>query len=72
MLELGLRVNKLGTSSVSYEVGVFEQGKDTPAAVGGYTHVFVEHDTRKSAAMGDKLKGGLKKLLVNKDATAKL
>jgi acyl-CoA thioester hydrolase len=76
LLTLGLRVNVLGTSSVSYEVGVFQQGKDDPAAVGGYTHVFVDSRSRKSAKMGVKIRDGLEKLLVTdpegKDARAKL
>ncbi|KAJ3560207.1 hypothetical protein NPX13_g9381 [Xylaria arbuscula] len=42
VLELGLRVTKLGTSSVTYEVGIFEEGIAPVKAVGGYTHVFVK------------------------------
>ena len=64
VLDLGLRVNKLGKSSVSYEVGVFEEGKDTPAAVGGYTHVFVENKSRKSMAIGEEARIGLEMLIV--------
>jgi acyl-CoA thioester hydrolase len=64
VLDLGLRVNKLGNSSVSYEVGVFEQGKEAPAAVGGYTHVFVGSASRKSTAMAKETKDGLRKLYV--------
>jgi acyl-CoA thioester hydrolase len=56
-------VNKLGISSVSYEVGVFEKRKDFPAAVGGYTHVFVESKSRKSTPMAEETKEGLEKLL---------
>ncbi|TFK21024.1 thioesterase [Coprinopsis marcescibilis] len=63
ILELGLRVNKLGKSSVTYEVGVFEQEKDRPSAVGGYTHVFVDNDTRKSSAMAKETRDGLDKLV---------
>jgi acyl-CoA thioester hydrolase len=44
-LEVGLRVEKMGNSSVTYEVGVFVQGTSTARAVGGYTHVFVRMDT---------------------------
>lgn len=66
-MNLGLRVNKLGKSSVTYEVGVFEEGKDTPAAVGGYTHVFVESQSRKSTAMGKDTKDGLQKLCIDRD-----
>ncbi|KAJ6544790.1 thioesterase [Mycena vulgaris] len=63
VLDLGLRVNKLGTSSVTYEVGVFAEGQDTPAAVGGYTHVFVERAERKSMPMAAGTREGLTKLL---------
>ena len=49
VLELGLRVDSLGTSSVAYEIAVFEEGEEAPSAVGGYTHVFVESTSRKSA-----------------------
>jgi len=41
ILELRLCVNKIGKSSVQYEVGIFVKGNETPAAVGGYIHVFV-------------------------------
>ncbi|CCM05378.1 uncharacterized protein FIBRA_07594 [Fibroporia radiculosa] len=63
---LGLRVNKLGTSSVTYEVGVFKDGEDAPSAVGGYTHVFVDRESRKSAAMGSATRDGLAKLFMPK------
>ncbi|KAF9535606.1 thioesterase [Crepidotus variabilis] len=63
VLDLGLRVNRLGSSSVTYEVGVFEKDKDTPAAVGGYTHVFVDSQTRKSTPMEDRTKNGLAQLV---------
>ena len=56
-------MNKLGSSSVSYEVGVFEEGKDSPAAVGGYTHVFVDSDSRKSTPMAVEARTGLAKLV---------
>lgn len=61
-LLLGLRVTKLGRSSVSYEVGVFgplieeplKSGLSNPqledgsvAAVGGFTHVFVDKEKRR-------------------------
>ena len=65
-------MNKLGSSSVSYEVGVFEQGKDSPAAVGGYTHVFVESVSRKSTPMAERTKDGLRKLLRGSEKEAKL
>ncbi|KAG0693586.1 HotDog domain-containing protein [Suillus ampliporus] len=69
LLDLGLRVVKLGTSSVTYEVAVFEEGKDIPAAVGGYTHVFVERMSRKSTPMVTPLREGLSRLLSTKTSS---
>jgi acyl-CoA thioester hydrolase len=76
VLLLGLRVRKLGNSSVTYEVAVFResgevggsedgQKRETAAVVGGYTHVFVERTSRRStrAGMGEELKRGLKAIL---------
>ena len=64
MLELGLRVTKLGKSSVTYEIGVFEEGVESAAAVGGYTHVFVESGSRKTGKMSKEIREGLEKLVV--------
>jgi len=72
VLDVGLRVNKLGSSSVTYEVGVFEKGAEAPAAVGGYTHVFVGSKSRKSTPMGEQTKSGLLKLLQPENKCAKL
>ncbi|KAH8833736.1 thioesterase thiol ester dehydrase-isomerase [Flagelloscypha sp. PMI_526] len=58
-LEVGLKVTKLGTSSATYEMGIFQSGSESPAAVGGYTHVFVDHHTRKSLPMPTSIKSGL-------------
>ena len=41
-VEAGLRVGKLGTSSVRYEIGIFRQGDDEAAAQGHFVHVFVD------------------------------
>ena len=71
-MDLGLRVNRLGKSSVTYEVGVFECGKNDVKAVGRYTHVFVERETNRPAASGisEEIRRGLEKLLI--DAKSKL
>ncbi|KAI0633930.1 thioesterase [Trametes polyzona] len=63
VLDLGLRVTRLGSSSVTYEVAVFGQGEQQPSAVGGYTHVFVDRSTRKSAPIHSDMKAGLRRIL---------
>ncbi|KAI0134180.1 HotDog domain-containing protein [Xylariales sp. AK1849] len=64
--ELCLRVNKLGKSSVTYEVGLFEKGVDGVKAVGEFVHVFVDRVSLRPnpTGMNDQLRTGLDKLLV--------
>lgn len=64
VVDLGLRVSKLGKSSVTYEVGFFKEGVDAVSAVGGFTHVFVHPTERRPTAMVDKMRRGLEKLYV--------
>ncbi|MBC8339324.1 MAG: acyl-CoA thioesterase [Rhodospirillales bacterium] len=47
-VEAGLRVEKIGNSSVTFEIALFGEGQDTPAASGHFVHVFVDADTLKS------------------------
>lgn len=65
VVDLALRVNKLGKSSVTYEVGVFEHGKEDVRAVGGFTHVFVDREKNRPAAdgMANEIRRGLEKIL---------
>ncbi|KAF9074358.1 HotDog domain-containing protein [Rhodocollybia butyracea] len=68
VLDFCLRVKKLGSSSVTYEIGVFKQGSNIPAAVGGYTHVFVDRESRKSITLQPLTRHGLSALLVSDGA----
>ncbi|MEM8729467.1 MAG: thioesterase family protein [Pseudomonadota bacterium] len=40
-VDAGLRISKLGTSSVRYEIGLFDDGDDLAAAEGFFVHVYV-------------------------------
>src|SRR5262245_62085251 len=40
LVDAGLRVTKIGTSSVNYEIGLFRASSDEPAALGRFVHVF--------------------------------
>ena len=62
-LEGGLRVARIGNSSVRYEIGVFKAGGETPAAEGHFVHVYVERETRKAAALPKALRTALEKIL---------
>jgi acyl-CoA thioester hydrolase len=64
---LALRVNKLGKSSVTYEIGLFQQGVEEVKSVGEIVHVFVERETGRPATngMNEGLKAGLQRIVVN-------
>ncbi|WBQ05551.1 acyl-CoA thioesterase [Kribbella sp. CA-293567] len=46
-VDAGLRVAKLGNSSVTYEIGLFREGSAEPAATGRFVHVFVNRSDRR-------------------------
>lgn len=62
-VEAGLRVARLGTTSVRYEVGLFVQGERMTAAKGHFLHVYVDRKTRQPVPVPAPLKTVLEKLL---------
>lgn len=46
-LEVGLAVDRLGRSSVTYALGLFESEQAQPAAEGRWVHVYVDPQTRR-------------------------
>jgi len=66
-VEAGLRVEKLGTSSVRYAIGLFQQHKPTPAASGHFVHVFVNRTTRKPTPIPDGIRDALETLVGRED-----
>ncbi|KAI0431237.1 HotDog domain-containing protein [Xylaria sp. FL1042] len=69
--ELCLRVNKLGRSSVTYEVALFEKHVEQVKAVGEFIHVFVDRATQRPNAegMNGQLRRGLAKLLMTEPSS---
>ena len=63
-VDAGLRVSKLGRSSVRYEIGLFRSGAEAPAAEGWFVHVFVDRAERRPQAISGPLRGALERLLV--------
>lgn len=64
--ELALRVNRIGSSSVTYEIALFEKGQDKVKSVGEFVQVFVDRATGRPNAngMGPELRRGLERILV--------
>jgi acyl-CoA thioester hydrolase len=60
----GLRVGKLGGSSVRYEIGLFGDGGERLAATGWFVHVFVDRDERRSVEIPERMRAALERLRV--------
>jgi len=63
VIEVGLRVGKLGNSSVRYELAIFKQGEALAAAAGYFVHVFVDRETQRPVAMPERIRGALGRLI---------
>ena len=61
-VDAGLRVGKLGRSSVRYELGLFGEGADDAAAEGWFVHVFVDRASRRPVPVPDGLRTALERL----------
>ena len=61
-IEAGLRVGKLGNSSVRYEIGIFRQGEEEAGAEGWFVHVFVDAATREPVSIPDGIRAALERL----------
>jgi acyl-CoA thioester hydrolase len=61
-VEAGIRVAKIGSSSVRYEVGLFAQGEPLTAAKGHFVHVYVDKASRRPTALPAPLKTVLEHL----------
>ena len=61
-VEAGLRVARIGKSSVRYEVGLFVQGEPLTAAKGHFVHVYVDRASRRPSELPASLKKVLEAL----------
>jgi acyl-CoA thioester hydrolase len=65
-LQAGLRVARLGSSSVRYEVGIFAEGADLTAAHGHFVHVYVDSASRRPAPLPVALRSVLQTLTLDR------
>lgn len=64
-MQAGLCITKLGRSSVTYRVGIFEGDQPEACVVGGFTHVFVDPVERRPVkSVPEAMKPGLQAILV--------
>jgi acyl-CoA thioester hydrolase len=63
-VEVGVRIARLGNSSVRWEVGIFIAGDDRIAAQGFFVHVYVDRDSRRPAPLPDEWRHRLTPLIL--------
>lgn len=63
-IEAGLRVDRLGNSSVQYGIAIFKEGDTHPSASGHFVHVFVDRASGKPVAIPEPLRTALEKITV--------
>jgi len=64
VVHAGLRVAKLGNSSVRYEIGLFRNDTATAAAQGHFVHVYVDRASRRSTALPVEMRAALERIKV--------
>jgi acyl-CoA thioester hydrolase len=58
----GIRVAHIGTSSVRYEIGLFKNDEDNPAAEGHFVHVYVTRSGNKPTPLSTQMRSVLAKI----------
>jgi acyl-CoA thioester hydrolase len=61
-VDLGLRIGRLGNSSVRYEIGVFAEGERAASAQGHFVHVYVDRVGRRPTALPAPLRAALERI----------
>jgi len=63
LIHVGVRVAKLGNSSVRYEIALYRNDDPVPAAAGHFVHVYVDRRSNKSVPIPDAVRAILQTLL---------
>ncbi len=64
IVHVGIRVAKIGNSSVRYEVGIFRNDEDETSAEGYFVHVYVDEATRRSVPIPDNVRAIMQSIAV--------
>ena len=63
-VDAGVRVARIGTSSIRYEVGLFRNDEPDAAAFGHFTHVYVNRETRRPVPIPEAVRKVVEGLVV--------
>ena len=62
IIEAAFIIDKLGNSSIKYNIGLFKKGESEPCATGYFVHVYVDRKTRKSVRLPDSFREKIRNL----------
>jgi acyl-CoA thioester hydrolase len=62
-VRVGVRVGKIGSSSVRYELGVFKNDEGSACAEGHFVHVYVDRASNRPTALLPEFRSALKSLV---------
>ncbi|GHD52325.1 thioesterase [Thalassobaculum fulvum] len=64
VVEAGIRVARIGTSSVTYEVGIFRQGEEAVCAFGRFVHVYVDRASNRPVPIPERARAAMEAIRV--------
>jgi acyl-CoA thioester hydrolase len=63
MVHAGIRVGRVGTSSVRWEVGLFRNEEDAASAEGHFVHVFVDRPSQRPVPIPQRIRAAIARLM---------
>lgn len=66
IIEVGVAIQRIGNSSLHYDLAIFKQYQDKAVAQGHFVHVFVDRETRKSTPISSEMRDALEKYTILK------
>lgn len=64
-IEVGLRIDRLGNSSVQYGMAIFRDNQEQACAFGNFIHVFVDRVSNKPTRIPELMRKSLQKITVD-------
>jgi len=66
-VQAGLAIERLGSSSIVYRIGLFQGESEEPAAIGRFVHVYVDSGTRAVTPVPDVIRQAVEPLTRHTD-----
>ncbi len=71
IIQVGVAIAKIGNSSLKYHLAIFQAEQNHAAAIGEFTHVFVDRQTRKSTPISTEMRHALTQFLIGEQSNIK-